>query len=283
MISAKVIADSISDQGHRLTTMEVVFPRFILAEVNTHRVISKNSASSRAVPVAKKLEEVENNPVIPVKWAAEQRGMQGGDEVSDTAEATRVWLEGRDAALESAKLLSGVGVHKSIVNRILEPYMYHTAILTATAFQHMFALRANPLAQPEFQDLAYKMKDAYEASVPQEVGYAEWHLPYILDDDPRMDIEERIKVSVARCARVSYLTHDGKRDIAKDLELYDRLVSADPPHSSPLEHVATPWPWNIAQTDGRRSLGERPRLGNFIGWRQHRLDLEARAGLNTYR
>jgi len=281
-IAAKVIADSVTEAGHRLTTIEATFHRFILAEVNTHRVLSRNSASSRARPVEKVLQDVMDNPAIPVKWASRQRGMSGGDEIFNTWEAESTWLNARDLAVSEARKLLNMDVHKSIVNRLLEPFSWHTAILSGTSWGNLIGLRANPTAQPEFQELAYKIQDAINGSIPQRLDTGEWHTPYITEDDEDLSLKETLQVSAARCARVSYLTHDGQRNPAKDLELYERLVSANPKHSSPLEHVATPWPFNVAEWDKRRQLGERPKLGNLIGWRSLRLDVEAREGVNSY-
>jgi thymidylate synthase ThyX len=114
------------------------------------------------------------------------------------------------------------------------------------------------LAQPEIRVAAEAMRAAYDASTPVAVPHGQWHTPYVHDEDGDLDDETKRQVSAARCARVSYLTHDGRRDIEKDLVLYDRLVTARPPHWAPLEHVATP------ATDD-----EAP-LGNLRGWRQLR-------------
>lgn len=278
MTSAKVIADSISPEGYRVTTMEVTMHRFVLAEFNTHRMFSRNSASSRAIPFKKQLERVTTNPAIPVVWAAEQKGMQGGDEIEHPDRAERAWLDARDSAVRWAELLATTGVHKSIVNRLLEPFMWHTVIVTATEWDNFFRQRCSPLAQPEIRVAAELMREAYETSSPGEVHYGGWHSPYLEHDDivaiedyvfgalqaeetnpevEKLVTETMNKVSVARCARVSYLTHDGKRDPIEDLTLYDRLVSADPPHASPLEHVCTP---------SQKAFT----LGNLIGWEQLR-------------
>lgn len=263
---ARVVADSISERGHRLTTIEVTFHRFVLAEFNTHRVFSRNSASSRAIPFPKQLQRVRDNPAIPVEWRAEQKGMQGGDllEPDAAAEAERHWLVARNMATAAAEQLASQGAHKSIVNRLLEPFMWHTVIVTATEWDGFWHQRVSPLAQPEIRVAAEAMKAAYDASAPVELQDDDWHLPYLRDEDygdAEGDLDLLRKVSVARCARVSYLTHDGTRSLEKDLELYERLVSADPMHASPLEHVATP---SNPETD---PLGP---LGNFVGWRQLR-------------
>lgn len=262
---ARVIADSLSPWGSRLTTIEATFHRFVLAEFNTHRVFSRNSASSRAIPVHKQLERVKNTPAVPVEWRAEKPGMQGGDLLTgtDAVEAERQWLIGRNAAVRVAENMVQTGVHKSIVNRVLEPYMWHTVIVTATDWHGFWNQRVSPLAQPEIRVVAESMLSAFSASEPQQLEEGDWHLPYLRDEDwyecdHQLDLLK--KISVARCARVSYLTHDGTRSLDKDIELYDRLVSADPMHASPLEHVGTPDPG--------------PVLGNFAGWRQMRHEVE---------
>ena len=281
-IRAEVICDSVSPTGQRLTTIEATMHRFVLSEFNTHRVLSRNSASSRAIPFHKQAERVASNPAIPVSFPTEQRGMQGGDELSDkdSRTARHLWLQSRDHALNYARHLADLGVHKSVVNRILEPFMWHTVIVTATDWDGFFGLRCNELAQPEIRHVAEAIRSAYHSSTPSSMEYYEWHLPYIDDED--YDAAEQLaygvgvdnrdgrvtqilkQVSSARCARVSYLTHDGVRDIEKDLTLFERLSSARPMHASPMEHVATP------------VVSEVSVLGNFTGWKQFRHELEYR-------
>lgn len=269
--AAKVVADSISESGSRLTTLEVTFPRMVLAEFNTHRDFSRNSASSRAIPVAKQLERIKSDPYIPIHWGANQSGMQAYTELDEEkrAEALKLWLSARDAAVSHVEQLMAIGLHKQITNRLLEPFMWHTVIVTATKWRNFWGLRANPDAQPEIRKAAELMRAAYDNSTPRLVKDGEWHLPYIQQDEmewARNNIDLAIKVSVGRCARVSYLTHDGTRDHEKDIELYDRLVGSG--HMSPLEHVATPMKKGLnalAALDSQRRL-----QGNFEGWEQHR-------------
>lgn len=260
-LSAKVIADSISPYGHRLTTMEVTFHRFVLAEFNTHRTFSRNSASSRAIPTHKLIQQVKDHPAMPVSWPAEQKGMQGGEEVPKlrAVTAARHWLQAVESAVEEAEFLMDLGVHKSVVNRLLEPFMWHTVIVSATDWDGFWEQRCSPLAQPEIRAVADMMKEAYDSSIPRGLYDGAWHTPYITEVE-QLEWHDSIqkKVSVARCARVSYLTHDGKRDPSADLKLYERLVTAKPPHWSPLEHVATP-----------AMPGDRV-LGNFLRWHQLR-------------
>ena len=282
--SAKVIADSISPVGHRVTTIEVTMHRMVLAEFNTHRVFSRNSASSRAIPVEKQLDKFVNTPWMPVDYAAEQRGMQGGSSLTgdDLRDAQGMFSDIHDyissrvtGYLESHPDKS-TRLHKSLINRLLEPMLGHTVIVTATDWDGFWEQRCSPLAQPEIRVAADAMCEAYNNSAPDLTEYGEWHLPYFDWEDigkiAEMMTDGQLEmspiatakaISAARCARVSYLTHDGKRDIMKDLELFERLVSARPGHWSPLEHVATPDPAYTAP-------------GNLRGWRQLRHDYEPR-------
>lgn len=286
--SARVIADSITVNGDRLTTVEVVHHRFVLAEENTHREFSRNSASSRAIPVHKQIEKIVNDPALPVCYMYNQPGMQAADYMSeeDAAYAEKII---RDMALivaDGVKKLNGIGpidrnthkplgLHKQWANRYLEPWMWHTAIISSTGWSNFFAQRVSKFsvgAQPEMRAVADAIAEAIDASQPRILAYGQWHTPYIqpyeLDPSDRRFIpeEDRVKISAARCARVSYLTHDGLRDLSADFQLFDRLTTALPPHWSPLEHVATPLRY-----------GETA-LGNFTGWAQLRHCLPTRRG-----
>lgn len=264
---ARIIADSIHN-GNRLTSMEVKMHRFMLPAFNSHRQFSRNSASSRAIPVDKQLERVINEPAVPVIWAAERKGMQGGPllPTSEADYARDLWIAARDEAVNSAAKLSMLGVHKSITNRLLEPFMSHTVIVSSTEWDNFFSQRlkpqdgSEPLAQAEIVAAAEAMRAALDGSTPEPLGEDDWHLPYLNQEErSSLSIVDARCVSAARCARVSYLTHDGKRDIGADIHLFRRLAFAKPPHWSPMEHVATPagpdWAWH---------------KGNFVGWQQLR-------------
>lgn len=264
LTSARVLVDSINKAKVRLTTIEVVFPRFILAEFNTHRAFSRNSASSRAIPVQRQLEMIEQNPFVPMRFPKNQKGMSAdeywvpGDFEYD--QAVDIWIQARDAAVSQVKLLLQLGVHKQIANRLLEPFMWHTVIVSATEWDNFWKLRIDPAAQPEMHRAAEVMKQAYDASKPQRLYRGEWHLPLLdFEEDNRIPAEERIKVAIGRCARVSYLTHDGQRDPFADIDLYMRLRTGG--HLSPFEHVAQ-------ATDGITGTG------NFRGFRQARWFIE---------
>lgn len=264
-IYAKVIADSISPTGSRLTTMEINCHRFIWPEVLTHRAFSRNSQSSRAYPTSKLIEQVRENPAYPVEFGTNQAGMQAGVPFneSQTRTARILWRKSAEDAADRAEALLAMKTHKQVVNRVLEPYLWHRAIITSTlpGWLNFLEQRLSPLAQPEICDLASRIDSALTFSQPLKVDYSNWHLPYITGSDfVELNSAEARAVSVARCARVSYLTHDGVRDVSKDLELYDKLVTADPPHWSPLEHVATPG----------RLIEDVRAPGNLDGWLQLR-------------
>jgi thymidylate synthase ThyX len=266
-IKAKIILDSLSPSGKRLTTMELTYPRFIHAEFMTHRAFSRNAASSRAIPIKDMIEMVKENPAMPVFWGKNKRGMSPVKEIEDVEAAKKIWLEARDKAVAYAEWLNDLNVHKQIVNRVLEPWKLITVICTATEWSNFFALRDHQDAQQEIAELAKKMRIAMDTSIPQSRII---HTPYLTKEDITeiwYNTNEEIKafkntcsmISVARCARVSYLTHDGKRDHEKDLTLYDRLLTGSGHgHWSPFEHVAF-------------SLDDpNERSGNFIGWKQYR-------------
>jgi thymidylate synthase ThyX len=262
--SARVLLDSVSPAGVRLTTMEVRYPRFIHSELMTHRVFSRNAASSRAIPIRKMIDAVRAEPAMPLWWGRNQAGMQAREQldapVRERAEAE--WVRALDDALTHAERLaaSDINLHKQLVNRILEPFAWITVIITATEWANFFTQRTHEDAQPELRHIAQQMLDAHRASTPRTLGVGDWHTPLIVEDEEAtLPLDERLKISVARCARVSYLSHDGTRDHAKDLDLYDKLLGGGANgHWSPFEHVATPLRDGTAWS------------GNFRGWLQYR-------------
>lgn len=265
-ISATVVADSIAPNGVRLTTMELVYPRFILAEFNTHRMFSRNSASSRAIPIQKMIRAVLADPVCPVEWGKNQKGMQARSTLGGWRQkvAKALWMGARYPACWFAYALFKVGLHKQISNRLLEPWMWTRTLVTATEWDNFFELRAHEDAQPEIRRLAEKMRGAMENSMPKVLGIGNWHLPYITRED-RQQYPTRvlIEISSARCARVSYLNHNNEKPWADDdVGLYNDLVGSKPLHASPTEHPATP-------------MYDRSFNKNYRGWYQHRSDVEA--------
>lgn len=288
--NAEIITDSVAPNGVRLTSMQVTFPRFLLAEFNTHRRFSRNAASSRAIPVKKRIEWVDTTPVMPVEWGRNQPGMQASEILTplERDEAERLWLRAKNFNVRIAARLDKLNVHKQIANRVLEPWAWITVIVTATEWSNFFGLRCNIEAQPEIQSAAYLMRGEYlgmlpddidiitpemiriahmmeqalEDSLPEYMHAGQWHMPYLRADDYDQfgsdNVEILRKLSTARCARVSYLTQDGVREPAKDIELHDRLGRAG--HWSPYEHVAQA----LNSNEGNKAVG------NFYGWYQYR-------------
>lgn len=255
-IDATIIADS-TTLGNRIVSYVVTFPRIVLAEFNTHRMFSRNSASSRAIPTKKMFQRVKENPFIPIAFQKAHKGMQGSEyfEGQDLEIAKTSWLHARDNALERAKHLDHLGVTKQLVNRVLEPFLWHTVIVTSTEWENYFNLRDHEAAEIHIAALAKKMREEMEASTPKKLKEGEWHIPFgdNMDDKEivsylksQRSAEEEVatyevdeakqKIAVARCARVSYTNPDGNEDIEKDLKLYDRLAGMG--HWSPFEHVA---------------------------------------------
>jgi hypothetical protein len=282
-ITANIIADSIGPTDIRLTTMQLRYPRFIHAEFMTHRVFSRNASSSRAIPVAKLIEDIRRDPAMPIFWGSNKPGMQAGDELNanDIIFCKEAWLGGLEAAIDHATTLMDIGLHKQIANRILEPWAHINVVVTATDWDNFWELRCHPDAQPEMRILAETMREAYQESGPTRLQAGQWHLPYV-DQSTWNDITgnseewlgDAIRASVARCARVSYLTFEGKEpNLEEDLKLYERLVGGVPLHASPAEHQATPDVRTWMPSQGM--CWTRPEEhGNFTGWRQFRKQLE---------
>ena len=352
-IEAKIIADSISPQGNRIISYLLTYPRFIHSELMTHRMFSRNSASSRAIPFEKMVKMVEEDPFIPIAWQKHHLGMQGteywidddtvtvdeGDEYerytkiySATKHFITEWLEARDLAIAQSYELNRLGVTKQLCNRLLEPFMWHTVLVTATSYENFFELRCPqyqlPLeivkskkeaiklypniysnfteldwlkinqsqAEIHIQALAESMWDVYNESTPKELKAGEWHIPFgdnilnllpehiwkhaVNDDGKIIDtplINAHVKISTARCARLSYMTFDGEIDYEKDIELHDKLLQSG--HYSPFEHCAR------AMSDEEydylyKSVGPNPEhfetgwCNNFRGFIQYRYLIE---------
>lgn len=342
-ITAKIIADSISPNGVRLTTFQLRYPRFIHAEELTHRRLntspeivhagddsyfsvpdglmydqdlSRNASSSRAIPVKKMIAELRRDPAMPIYYGRNQPGMQAGEDWHAQVLApldvggrffgmTReeAWLNAMEFAIQTAQAFEYAGYHKQIVNRLLEPWAHINVVVTATNWSNFFALRSHPNAQPEIKMLSDLMQEALFDSVSFPMDYGQWHLPYILDSDwsairafckagritrDEPMYEEMVKwaklVSVARCARVSYMTHDGNpSSIVQDIDLAQKLIVQTPLHASPAEHQAKPdrkisqhfvIPLDKTNADIIETgpfAWQRPELhGNLSGWIQNR-------------
>lgn len=263
--SAKVVADSTALHRVRLTSLQLRYWRAIHAEFMTHRVFSRNASSSRAIPVKKVLSQVWNDPAGPVHWGLNQPGMQAKAELKGwrNKAARFLWRAAGKVACVFAWSLMHIGLHKQVANRLLEPWQYINVLVTSTEWDNFFELRCHEDAQPEIQELAFAIRAAMDASQPKYLGKGEWHMPYITDDEWETNADATlVKVSTARNARTSYLTHDGKPSaLVEDVKLHDKLVVAEPLHASPAEHPATPM-----DTDEF--------CRNYRGWRQYRDFLE---------
>jgi thymidylate synthase ThyX len=286
MIKVDIVADSKNMVGDRLTTFVLEFPRFILPEFATHRMFSKNAASSRAIPIEKMIKQVETNPAMPVWWGKNQSGMQAKEELSNEDIfvkndnifdgkgkldiAKESWIRARNSAIGYVKFLNSIGLHKQIANRLLEPWFNIRIICSATEYQNFFALRVHPDAQPEIRVLAEKMLEEYNKSVPKQLKNGEWHIPFSdkIDRNRLMEVWKRgnqiwglgeleKKIAIARCARISYHNYEGKDDYEADIKLCDRLFGSVPRHLSPTEHVA-------------QAMDSSEFIGNFRGFKQYR-------------
>jgi thymidylate synthase ThyX len=226
-------------------------------------MFSRNASSSRAIPVEKVIAQVQDDPVMPVWWGKNQSGMVASQELAPDAKekAIKIWLQGRDCAVTHVRKMLALGVHKQIANRLLFDWKYITVIVSSTEWDNFFKLRCAPDAQPEMQKIAMMMQELYLASTPMSMYSGEWHLPFVPEDEEVSTMDHLLALSAARCARVSYLTHDGEHDPEKDLKLAKRLWKSG--HMSPFEHVATPI----------NDLRAMP-AGNFSGWHQYRHRLE---------
>jgi len=278
-ISAEIIADSINSESVRLTTFILMMPRFILSEINTHRAFSRSSASSRAIPAKKLIESVATDPFIPVFWPKGHSGMQAQEyftaEEADELSLSGMWEEASEAMIDMSESFMSEGVSKQITNRLLEPFLWHSVLVTATDFENFFNLRADNLAEPHLELLANMMLAAYNGSKPAFVKAGDWHVPYganiilnpeekdkfkeILEPykfiDKRLEVRFNLSVASARCARMSYNQFDGTFSYEKDIDLFKRLSAVG--HFSAVEHCA-------------RAEANKKYNGNFKGWTQLR-------------
>lgn len=283
-MEVKIIADSLSPEGIRITTFELEYPRFIHSELMTHRVFSRNAASSRAIPISKVIDQVFNNPAMPVHWGKNQTGMQAKEELqgADRDAAIATWNIAAQQACQVAAALSELGLHKQVANRILEPFVNIKVVVTSTEYENFFWLRYHPDAQPEIKKLATMMYEAREKSEPFDLVSGDWHVPYFKEGYwiPEMGglgepLEDALAISASCCAQVSYRKLDDSLEKAK--EIYKRLVEMKPVHASPFEHQAKPmskarnilvpvWEIGVTHSDKNGWFWS----GNLKGWVQNR-------------
>ncbi len=303
-ITAKIIAHSIAPNGQMIVTWELEYQRFIHGEFMTHRLFSRNAASSRAIPVDTIIKQVADNPAMPIHWGANQSGMQASNELSPVLQigAKWAWKAAAKAAVKWAQVMVKLGLHKQATNRILEPFQTMKTVMTATCMDNFFWLRNHADAQPEIRELARLMWEALQASTPNELKPGDWHVPYYNSgvwkasstvrstegafpvDAFGHSLENALAISSSCCAQVSYRKLDDTLEKAQ--MVYKRLVESEPVHASPFEHQATPmvWVYGYQWTElvlkgiepqyekGTTHLDDKGNFwsGNFRGWTQHR-------------
>ena len=281
-ITAKVVCDSISEQGIRLTTFEIEYPRIVMSEFNTHRSVSKNSSSSRAIPVSKMLEHTKNINLRPIYFGSKKSGMQAGEEIigEDLEYAHAVWDSALASAIGQAELLDDCGVAKEVANRLVEPFQLVKVVCTATDWDNFFNLRLHPDSDPNICMLAYKMYQAMQESKPIDLKVGEWHLPFVnvgwngkgemcyFDEDfNSVELEQAIKLSAASCASVSYRTEG--MTLEKADKIFDMLIKAEVIHASPFEHLATPISKEIEiENSDYLTVGFINKVGDSNTWQQ---------------
>ena len=283
-IKAKVIAHSKSSvNGKEIITMELEYPRFIHGEFMTHRMFSRNAASSRAIPVSKMIEQVRASPAMPCHWGKNQAGMQAKEELTGSAldSAKFYWKDAAIDAALSAEYLSDDGVHKQIANRILEPFQTMKTVVTATEWENFYWLRNHEDAQPEIKRLAEVMLEAVSKSRANPIDPHDWHVPYYKDgfwmQGMEDFLEDALAISASCCAQVSYRLLDDS--IEKARMVYKRLVESSPVHASPFEHQASPVDYTdccdtteLSAIDGATHIDREGNVwsGNFQSWIQYR-------------
>lgn len=318
-LEAKIIAHSKSSiTGKEIVTWELQYPRIIHGEFMTHRLFSRNAASSRAIPVAKILEMVRTSPAMPVRFGANQAGMQdkGVDHTAlvlmdyecGQAEFTpqEAWAEAADSAVQWAKAFADAGYHKQVVNRLLEPFQWMKTVMTATELDNWFWLRDHVDADPTIHALAHLMWEELQKSEPVTLKAGDWHMPYygsgVWRDsgycnadmeatynkrDSTSTLSNALAISASCCAQVSYRKLDDGLGKAKDI--FAKLIESKPCHASPTEHQATPmnYPYaddttELSNMDGATHIDRNGCVwsGNFKGWIQHRQLLDDNACWN---
>lgn len=267
-VSAKLLLHSESkNTGKRIATFVVTIPKFIQAHINSHRSLSRNASSSRAMPAKVIRQRVLKSPFIPIEFGKNKPGMRGGEKVTGLSLwfARTSWLWARYIPCFFHWVCEKLNIHKEVLNRLIEPWMFTEVVITATEWGNFIKLRGDNAAQPEIQVIAKEIEMLLKNSKPALLEIGEWHLPFITDQEKKDNkIEDLLKISVARCARISYKLYDGAvSNLEKDISLCNRLIEQG--HWSPFEHLATP-------------MNSLERSGNFIGWGQYRKQFENENG-----
>jgi hypothetical protein len=250
------------DTKKRLATFAIRIPKFVWGHIISHRVLSRNSASSRAVPTKRIRGSVIRNPFLPVYFGENKAGMQSGKPLKNMRllAAKKIWLWSRYVPSAFHYFGEKIGMHKEVINRILEPWLTIDVIVSGTEWNNFILLRTNEDAQPEIRFIAEEIDRLLSETKPVVLKTGEWHIPFIMGNEESLDVDIKKKISVARCARVSYKLFDGKvSNIEGDIKLCAKLSSSG--HWSPFEHVA-------------QAQAAESRLGNFVGWKQYRKEFQ---------
>lgn len=262
---AKIIADSLNTEtGDRITTTVLPrLPKVLLQEFNTHRLFSRNAASSRAIPIGRMITKIQADPYIP-RFTKQKKGMSGIEDNDQffQGKAAAAWLEAMHEAIHRARGLADLSVHKQHANRLLESFARVPVIVTATEWDNFFNLRCDESAYPDFRETAIAMREAMTRSTPKELTPGEWHIPMFDDSMAELELSYKKVVATARCARVSYCNHDGSvSNLDNDARLHNSLLENG--HLSPFEHCAMA----IGNHWGQDTR-------NFRGWYSYRAELE---------
>lgn len=265
MILAQILQHSINGAGVPITSWLLQYNKSVHAELMTHRVFSRNAMSSRAVPTRTSIALIKENPALPVKWGSHKPGMQSGDELEGDALVMAKSIDStlRDLALHFAETADNIGLHKSIVNRWLDPWAHIQTVVTMTHPENWFALRAHPAAEPIIQVLAYRMLNEYVHTTPNQLAPGEWHIPFMDATTRHLSIENQLRIATARCCWVSYGKPNKEiTDLEDAYKRHDECIRA--PHWSPLEHCAQAlcpgnnfkfetYPWSNFDINGAKS------------------------------
>lgn len=293
-ITAEILEHTVTEFGAEAISWRLRFPRIILAEFATHRTFSKNTSSSRAIPITKMIKHVYDNMFLPSYWGKNQPGMQANSELDgprlDLAKLT--WKVAGKIACGLAWTMNKIGVHKQITNRLIENFSYVTVIMTTTDMKNFLALRNHKDAQPEIHLLATLMEHQYSRSTPRLLKEDEWHLPLLTQDERQaFTIDEQIMISAARCASTSYQTVDGKEiTLAAAKNIFDKLTKNTPIHASPFEHQLKPdrlveIDWRVAGSKKKyqsTKVWANPHLhGNTVGFIQNRKQISGESVSNN--
>lgn len=273
-ISAKSILSSMhAVTGDRIDTLLLKYPRWIHAEFMTHRVFSRNAASSRAIPVMRLIEDIVADPAMPLVWTKNQPGMQGYEELEhrERTVCKLAWERAMNAAIREARFQLDFGAHKQIINRILEPYAHIMVVVSSTAWANFLALRDHKDAEPHIRMLARAVREALQGAEIKILPPGDWHLPFVdWRERKNLLVDEAMTLSVARCASTSYKTVEGfDMTLERAQEIVEKLRTSDPIHASPFEHVAQADAWTF-----EREWSHPDEHRNFTGFRQLRAIIE---------